>query len=1060
MSAFISADGRSLESPVGHAINRLWLADEDAVLRELLPLARPVEGARAAIAAEAIALVESVRRTQTERSAMDAFLREYDLGSQEGVILMCLAEALLRIPDAVTADRLIADKLAAGDWAAHLSDGGSLFVNASTWGLMLTGRLVQPDAGTQRDPAGFIRNLVARVGEPVVRTALRQAMRIMGHQFVMGRTIDEALVRAAEGGNARYRYSFDMLGEAALAMRDADRYLEAYSRAIDSLGAAARGARNSTPESAPSISVKLSALHPRYEFAQRTRVHAELTPRLISLAERAAAAGIALTVDAEESERLEISLEIVDAVLNAPSLVGWQGFGLAVQAYQKRAPDVIRWLTQRARQAGRRLNVRLVKGAYWDSEIKRAQERGHAGYPVYTRKQCTDVAYLACATLMLDAPDVIYPQFATHNAHTVASILHRARSRGRTFEFQRLHGMGEELYGLVTDPKGAAAPCRVYAPVGSHEDLLPYLVRRLLENGANTSFVNRIVDSRLPPEEIAADPVAFIEALVTIPHPRIPLPARIFGAERPNSAGVNLADGHALAELAQAGEQALSTLHHAAPLIGGRPTAKPDAIARHGARVTSPADRSVLVGHVLESSREDVARALDTAAGAFDAWDQTPAAERAVILEKAAEAFEGHRAELIALCVREAGKSVADSVAEVREAVDFLRYYAQRARLDFGKNTVLPGPTGESNELALRGRGIFVCVSPWNFPLAIFTGQVAAALAAGNAVIAKPAEQTALVASLATRLLHEAGVPGAVLAFLPGDGARVGGLLTADVRVAGVAFTGSNETAAAIHRALAARPGPIAALIAETGGQNAMIVDSSALPEQVVNDAVASAFGSAGQRCSALRVLCVQEEIADRVEELIAGAMDELVIGDPGLISSDVGPVIDADALGLLERHAGQIVRGAAWSHRRPLPAAAARGSFFAPLAVEIKSFGALEREVFGPVLHVLRWKARDLDALVDAINATGYGLTLGIHTRIDSTVERVRRRARAGNVYVNRNMVGAVVGVQPFGGSGLSGTGPKAGGPHYLHRFATEQTVTINTAAVGGNASLLALAG
>ena len=585
-------------------------------------------------------------------------------------------------------------------------------------------------------------------------------------------------------------------------------------------------------------------------------------------------------------------------------------------------------------------------------------------------------------------------------------------------------------------------------------------MRRLLENGANTSFVNRMVDSRLPAEEIAADPVAFIEALATIPHPRIPLPARIFGAERPNSAGVNLADGHALAELAAAAQPTLDTLHFAAPLIDGRPTAQPDAIAARGTRVTNPADRSVLVGHVLESSREDVARALDAAAGAFDGWDQTPAVERAVILETAAAAFESHRAELIALCVREAGKSVADSVAEVREAVDFLRYYAQRARLDFGKNTVLPGPTGESNELALRGRGIFVCVSPWNFPLAIFTGQVAAALAAGNAVIAKPAEQTALVASLATRLLHGAGVPGAVLAFLPGDGARVGGLLTADVRVAGVAFTGSNETAAAIHRALAARPGPIATLIAETGGQNAMIVDSSALPEQVVNDAVASAFGSAGQRCSALRVLCVQEEIADRVEELIAGAMDELLIGDPGVIASDVGPVIDGDALELLERHAGQIVRGASWSHRRPLPSAAARGSFFAPLAVEIKSFAALEREVFGPVLHVLRWKARDLDALVDAINATGYGLTLGIHTRIDSTVERVRRRARAGNVYVNRNMVGAVDGVQPFGGSGLSGTGPKAGGPHYLHRFATEQTVTINTAAVGGNASLLALAG
>ena len=1060
MPSLIRADLDSLETPLSRAINRLWLADEDSVLHELLPLARLDEAAKASVDREAVALVEAVRGAKVERSGMDAFLREYDLGSQEGVILMCLAEALLRIPDAATADKLIADKIAAGDWAAHLTEGGSLFVNASTWGLMLTGRLVQPDSGTQRDPAAFIKNLVARVGEPVVRTALRQAMRIMGHQFVMGRTIGEALERATEGANARYRYSFDMLGEAALAMADADRYLEAYSGAIDSIGAAVRRMRDVTPDAAPSISVKLSALHPRYEYAQRARVHGELTPRLIMLAERAAGAGIALTVDAEESERLELSLEIIDAVLAAPALAGWQGFGLAVQAYQKRAPDVIRWLVGRARRAGRRLNVRLVKGAYWDSEIKRAQERGHPGYPVFTRKQSTDVSYLACAGLMLEAPDVIYPQFATHNAHTVARILHQARSRGRVFEFQRLHGMGEELFGLVTDPARGAAPCRVYAPVGSHEDLLPYLVRRLLENGANTSFVNRIVDARLPAAEIVADPVAYVDSLATIPHPRIPLPARIFGAERPNSAGFNLADGHALGELAREADAALAGEHLACALIEGRPVASDGSIRSKGAPVTSPADRSVRAGYVLEASDADVARALDVAARAFDGWDRTEAVARAAVLEKAAELYEAHRAELIALCVREAGKSVPDSVAEVREAVDFLRYYAQRARLDFGKPLALPGPTGESNELVLRGRGVFVCVSPWNFPLAIFTGQVAAALAAGNAVIAKPAEQTALVASRATRLLLEAGVPGAVLGLLPGDGARIGGALTRDARVAGVAFTGSNETAAAIQRALAARPGPIAALIAETGGQNAMIVDSSALPEQVVTDAVTSAFGSAGQRCSALRVLCVQEEIADRVEQLIAGAMDELAVGDPGLLATDVGPVIDAEALAALERHAASIVKGARWSHRVRLPAAAAGGSFLAPLAVEIRSIADLEREVFGPVLHVLRWKARELDELVDAINATGYGLTLGIHTRVDSTVERVRERARVGNVYVNRNMIGAVVGVHPFGGSGLSGTGPKAGGPHYLHRFATEQTVTVNTAAVGGNASLLALAG
>jgi RHH-type transcriptional regulator, proline utilization regulon repressor / proline dehydrogenase / delta 1-pyrroline-5-carboxylate dehydrogenase len=1060
MTPFIRPPGEPLESAVAAAINRLWLADEETVLRELLPLARLEPPARAAITAHAAALVEAVRGVRVDKTGMDAFLREYDLSSQEGVILMCLAEALLRIPDAVTADRLIADKIKAGDWASHLSDGGSLFVNASTWGLMLTGRIVQPDAGTQRDPAAFVRNLVARVGEPVVRTSLRQAMRILGHQFVMGRTPTEALERSAEGPNARYRYSFDMLGESALTMRDADRYLEAYSQAIEAIGRAARAQRDATPESAPSISVKLSALHPRYEFANRERAHAELGPRLVLLAERAAAAGIALTVDAEESERLELSLELVERVLEATRLAGWQGFGLAVQAYQKRTPDVIRWLIARTRSAGRRLNVRLVKGAYWDSEIKRAQERGHPGYPVYTRKQSTDVAYLACASLMLDAPDVVYPQFATHNAHTVASILHLARSRGRVFEFQRLHGMGEELYGIVTDPAREAAPCRVYAPVGSHEDLLPYLVRRLLENGANTSFVNRIVDARLPASEIAADPVAFVESLATVPHPRIPLPARIFGAERPNSAGLNLADGAALAALARAAGDALQAPRAAAPILGGRARVEPAQVLARGTRITNPADRGETVGAVVDATPADVERALAGATAAFPGWDGTPAEQRAAILERAADGYERHRGEFIALLVREAGKSIGDGVAEVREAVDFLRYYAQRARLDFARPLLLPGPTGESNELALRGRGVFVCISPWNFPLAIYTGQVAGALAAGNAVIAKPAEQTPLVAALATELLLAAGVPGEVLQFLPGDGARVGALLTADPRVAGVAFTGSNETASAIQRALAARPGPLAALIAETGGQNAMIVDSSALPEQVVSDALLSAFGSAGQRCSALRVLCVQEEIADRVEALLAGAMDELRVGAPGLIATDVGPVIDAEALSRLEQHAAAIVKDARWSHRARLAAGTARGSFFAPLAVEIARIDVLEREVFGPVLHVVRWQARALDELIEAINATGYGLTLGIHTRIDSTVARVRSRARAGNLYVNRNMIGAVVGVQPFGGTGLSGTGPKAGGPHYLPRFATEQTVTVNTAAVGGNASLLALAG
>jgi RHH-type proline utilization regulon transcriptional repressor/proline dehydrogenase/delta 1-pyrroline-5-carboxylate dehydrogenase len=1048
---FARPAGTPFESAIGRAINRLWFADETEVIRELLPLARLPDAERARVRDSAVALVERVRAARTRRTGMDAFMREYDLASQEGVILMCLAEALLRIPDADTADRLIADKIAAGDWSSHLTDGGSLFVNASTWGLMLTGRIVQPDGATLRDPGGFVRGLASRLGEPVVRAALRQAMRIMGHQFVMGRTIDEAVERSAEGANARYRYSFDMLGEAALTGPDAQRYFEAYAAAIGRLGAAARSA---TPEDAPSISVKLSALHPRYEYAHRERVLAELAPRVVELARLAASGGIAMTVDAEESERLELSLELIDAVLTAPGLDGWGGFGLAVQAYQKRAPDVIRWLTARTQATGRRLNVRLVKGAYWDSEVKRAQERGMPGYPVYTRKQNTDVAYLACARLLLDAGESIYPQFATHNAHTVASCLAMARARRRAFEFQRLHGMGEELYAIVTDPAGENTPCRVYAPVGSHEDLLPYLVRRLLENGANTSFVNRIVDERLPVEEIAADPVAYVEQLAQVPHPRIPLPDRIYGAERPNSRGVNLADGRELERLAANAQRALGDERLASGWVSGVPV-RGDAVP-----VRSPSDRDVLVGRVVQATAEDAGRALDAAWQAFPGWDARPVDERAAILERAADLYESRRDEFVGLCVREAGKSIPDSVAEVREAVDFLRYYAHRAREEFGRAIPLPGPTGETNELWLRGRGPFACISPWNFPLAIFTGQVAAALASGNTVLAKPAEQTPLVAALAVRCLHEAGVPAEVLHFLPGDGATIGDRLTSDPRLAGVAFTGSTETARLIQRALAARPGGIATLIAETGGQNAMIVDSSALPEQVVNDAVLSGFNSAGQRCSALRVLCVQEEIADRVLTLLAGAMDQLVVGDPADLATDVGPVIDADALGVLERHAERIVRGARWHHRLRLPSDAERGWFFAPLAVEIERLDVLEREVFGPVLHVLRYRSDDLERLVDEINATGYGLTLGLHTRIDSTVQRVRRRARVGNVYVNRNMIGAVVGVQPFGGLGLSGTGPKAGGPFYLHRFATEQTVTVNTSAVGGNASLLALGG
>ncbi len=1048
--AFLCATQDGFQSGPGKATNGRFLADEARVVRELLPLARLDDAAREQVLRSAEGLVESVRRERGGSAGIEAFLQQYDLGSREGVILMCIAEALLRIPDPATADRLIADKIAAGNWEEYLGQADSLFVNASTWGLMLTGRIVRPDPADLESPASFLERLTGRLGEPVVRGAFRQAMRIMGHQFVMGRTIGEALKRASSGDGMRYRYTFDMLGESALTSCDADRYFDAYSSAIQSVGRIARS--GTPPEAWPSISVKLSALHPRYEYANRDEVVRTLGPRLEALALESMKAGVAFTVDAEEADRLELSLALFDRLLDLQALGGWGGLGLAVQAYQKRGLDVLRWLATRADATGRLINVRLVKGAYWDAEIKRAQERGLPGYPVFTRKANTDVSYLACARFLLEGTPRLYPQFASHNAHTVAWVMQVARTSGRAFEFQRLHGMGEELYDGLEDGAGIPVPCRVYAPVGSHEDLLPYLVRRLLENGANTSFVNRIIDERVPAAEVVRDPVTEVETYQSIPHPRIPLPVGLFGQERPNSMGINLADGAEQARLAAACLVAASKPWRAVPVVCGRP--------RDGAgkRLTSPAHRDSVVGEVVEADAALVDEALAAARRAQPAWDRRPAAERAAILEKAADAYERDAAGLVAICVREAGKTIPDSIAEVREAVDFLRYYAARARADFGVPQSLPGPTGESNRLELHGRGVFACISPWNFPLAIFTGQVAAALAAGNSVLAKPAEQTPLVAARAVELLHAAGVPGDVLHFLPGDGAVVGTAMTSDPRLDGVAFTGSTDTARLINRALAARDAPLATLVAETGGQNAMIVDSSALLEQVVHDAITSAFNAAGQRCSALRVLFLQEDIADRVLELLAGAMDLLEVGDPALLATDVGPVIDAEAQALLEGHASQIVQGARWHHRVRLAADHATGTFVAPLAVEIDGIHRLEREVFGPILHVVRYRAEDIDRVIDAINATGYGLTLGVHSRIDGFATRIAARARVGNVYVNRNMIGAVVGVQPFGGCGLSGTGPKAGGPHYLHRFATERTVTINTAAVGGNTALLSI--
>jgi RHH-type proline utilization regulon transcriptional repressor/proline dehydrogenase/delta 1-pyrroline-5-carboxylate dehydrogenase len=1033
-----------VEPALRDAVSAAYRQDEGRVLDGLVAAARLSPEARLRVDAEAARLVEGVRRNRTRFGALDAFLQEFGLSSQEGVALMCLAEALLRIPDAETADRLIRDKIGGADWQRHLGKADSLFVNASTWALMLTGRVVRLDEEVTGKPVGLLDRLVARAGEPVIRQAMTQAMRILGRQFVMGRTIGEALERAREAERRGYRYSYDMLGEAARTEADALRYLRTYADAIEAIGRAGGGR---SVLDAPGISVKLSALHPRYEIAQRDRVMAELVPRTLDLARKAKAAGIHLTVDAEEADRLDLSLDVVEAVFSDPSLDGWDGFGLAVQAYQKRALPVLAWLDALARRVGRRLMVRLVKGAYWDTEIKRAQERGLDGYPVFTRKASTDVSYLACARYLLARRDAFYPMFATHNAQTAAYVLEAAGERAG-FEFQRLHGMGEPLYDQVVGP---AMPVRVYAPVGGHEDLLAYLVRRLLENGANSSFVNRIQDERVPIADIVSDPVAKVAALASKPHPRIPAPVDLYRPERANSLGPDLSDPVVSGPLLDALARSWSRPWSAAPLVSG------EALAGAARPVRDPADRRRVVGRVTEADEAAVERALEAARRAQRDWSALPAAERAACLDRAADLMEANRIDLMALLVREAGKTVPDALAELREAVDFCRYYAARGREGFVART-MPGPTGERNELRLVGRGVFVCISPWNFPLAIFTGQVAAALMAGNAVIAKPAEQTPLVADLAVRLLHRAGVPAGVLHALPGDGATVGARLVADRRTAGVAFTGSTETAHAINRSLAGRGGPIVPFIAETGGQNAMIVDNSALPEQVVDDVVTSAFRSAGQRCSALRVLFVQDGIAGKVAEMLRGAAAELRLGDPGLLSTDVGPVIDEEALATLRAHVARMGREGRTLYAGEVPPECRDGAFVAPHAFEIDRLDRLEREVFGPVLHLVRWEGARLDSVLDAIEATGYGLTLGVHTRIDATARRICERMPVGNAYVNRNMIGAVVGVQPFGGEGLSGTGPKAGGPHYLLRFAAERTLTVNTTAAGGNASLVSL--
>ncbi|MHA7114340.1 trifunctional transcriptional regulator/proline dehydrogenase/L-glutamate gamma-semialdehyde dehydrogenase [Pseudomonas promysalinigenes] len=1019
------------QSVLRSAITAAYRRPEQEVVPMLLEQARLSTAQAEATNKLAASIAEKLRNQKSaggRAGIVQGLLQEFSLSSQEGVALMCLAEALLRIPDKGTRDALIRDKISNGNWQPHLGNSPSLFVNAATWGLLLTGKLVSTHNETGLSSS--LTRIIGKSGEPMIRKGVDMAMRLMGEQFVTGETIAEALANASRFEAKGFRYSYDMLGEAALTEHDAQKYLASYEQAIHSIGKASHGRGI---YEGPGISIKLSALHPRYSRAQYERVMEELYPRLLSLTLLAKQYDIGLNIDAEEADRLELSLDLLERLCFEPSLAGWNGIGFVIQAYQKRCPYVIDYVIDLAKRSRHRLMIRLVKGAYWDSEIKRAQVEGLEGYPVYTRKVYTDVSYVACARKLLAVPEAIYPQFATHNAHTLSAIYHIAGQNyyPGQYEFQCLHGMGEPLYeqvvGKVADGK-LNRPCRVYAPVGTHETLLAYLVRRLLENGANTSFVNRIADHSISIQELVADPVASIERMGTqeggigLPHPRIALPRELYGTDRANSAGIDMANEHRLASLSCAMLATAQNDWKATPMLACA-ASETAAVA-----VLNPADHRDVVGHVQEATVADVDNAIQCALNAAPIWQATPPAERAAILERTADLMEAEIQPLMGLLIREAGKTFANAIAEVREAVDFLRYYAVQARNDF------------SND-AHRPLGPVVCISPWNFPLAIFTGQVAAALAAGNPVLAKPAEQTPLIAAQAVRLLLEAGIPEGVLQLLPGRGETVGAGLVGDERVKGVMFTGSTEVARLLQRNVAGRldnQGRPIPLIAETGGQNAMIVDSSALTEQVVIDVVSSAFDSAGQRCSALRVLCLQEDSADRVIEMLKGAMAESRLGCPDRLAVDIGPVIDAEAKAGIEKHIqGMRDKGRAVYQVAIADAAEIkRGTFVMPTLIELESFDELKREIFGPVLHVVRYNRRNLDQLIEQINASGYGLTLGVHTRIDETIAKVVETANAGNMYVNRNIVGAVVGVQPFGGEGLSGTGPKAGGPLYLYRL------------------------
>ncbi len=982
-------------------------ADESSMIAALLSRTGLTADDRTAICAQAAELVRETRRSATKQGMVEGFLKEFSLGTREGLALMCLAEALLRTPDAATRDRLIAEKISAADWASHLGKSDQLFVNASTWGLMLTGKIVDVGGDARKDAAGYLSRLTTRLGEPVIRQAVIAAVKIMGEQFVLGRTIAAALRRAAKDNML---CSFDMLGEGARTAEDGTRYAQIYADAIEAVGDASNGAG---PERGHGVSVKLSALCPRYEATQEARVWDELYPRLKHLALIAARHNLNFAIDAEEADRLVLSLKLVERLAGEAELGDWQGLGVVVQAYQKRAPLVIAGLSDLARRSGRRIMVRLVKGAYWDSEIKRAQIAGMPDYPVYTTKAATDLSYLVCAEALIAASPALYPQFATHNAHTLEAVRHMAARAGVQVEYQRLHGMGEALYAAAKPPI-----VRAYAPVGGHEELLPYLVRRLLENGANSSFVHVLLDEAVPPEEVVQDPLRLVEAHPAR-HAKIPLPRDLYGPSRVNPLGRDLSQ-KAVRDKAAA------------------------------------AARAITIGTIADATLADVDDAVKTARAAWPAWDRLGGAGRAPILRAMGDALEAQMDTLVPMLQREAGKTYGDAVAEVREAADFCRYYAVLAEEQFGAPQTLSGPVGEQNRWQIYGRGVFACISPWNFPLAIFTGQIAAALAAGNAVLAKPAEQTPMIAAEAVRLFCAAGLTPGLLGLLPGEGAAIGGALVTHSGIDGVAFTGGTETAWAINRALAARSGPIIPFIAETGGLNAMFVDTTALREQVVDDVILSAFGSAGQRCSALRMLYLPAESADETIAALVGALNVLKVGDPADPATDVGPVIDQDARSALEAHLRRLYVEAKVIATAPAPTAT--GQFFAPVIAEVPTPDFLEREVFGPILHIYRYKSGELPDVAARLAARGFGLTLGIHSRIERFAQEVQALVPAGNIYVNRSMIGAVVGVQPFGGVGLSGTGPKAGGPHALLRYANERAISVNIMAQGGDPSLFSL--